>query len=392
MNLQWTLHRPFKFAPYLSLNLPAFANSQLCSARGGDCFYDMSSATSERLDAELPFEVYSIANTPPALGFRVPGIDLPKTEFDAETRKKIELLMAERGFVVFEGQMDLSGDDQVRVSEYFGSRKIHSTHGVHPEAPNRHIFRLSNDESRGIVGVGPQWHNDGSFLDPMFSHVGYYSVHAPSEASGVGGETWFASTHLAYNNLTEEEKTYWSGLCSISSNGGVVHPVVYTHELTGRKHVYLHLGMTGAILDCSKRRKQREEKGDDLDKLGADGLVLLNKAQMLQLFNRYNDLLNDPRVHHKYRYRTGDLVVIDNLSVAHKADGSGHKPIDGHGEDHLRIVHRSTVRGKKPFHPDELLPGVRFIDMEGPNPFNADGVWQPGGLGFRWDESIPMQN
>ena len=43
----------------------------------------------------------------------------------------------------------LSGDQQVRASELFGGKKIHSTHGVHPEAPNRHIFRLSNDGRHG---------------------------------------------------------------------------------------------------------------------------------------------------------------------------------------------------------------------------------------------------
>ena len=67
---------------------------------------------------------------------------------------------------------------------------MHSTHGVHPEAPNRHIFRLANDRSVGILGVGPQWHNDGSFERAVFSHVGYHIVRV---AEGGGG-TIFAST------------------------------------------------------------------------------------------------------------------------------------------------------------------------------------------------------
>ena len=37
---------------------------------------------------------------------------------------------------------------QVLASELFGGQEIHSTHGVHPKAPNKHIFRLSNDQVR----------------------------------------------------------------------------------------------------------------------------------------------------------------------------------------------------------------------------------------------------
>jgi len=29
---------------------------------------------------------------------------------------------------------------------------------------------------------------------------------------------------------------------------------------------------------------------------------------------RYNDLLNDPSIHHKHPYQEGDLVIIDNLA------------------------------------------------------------------------------
>jgi len=50
---------------------------------------------------------------------------------------------------------------------------------------------------------------------------------------------------------------------------------------------------------------------------------------------------------------------------------------------------RSTVRGVSELAPDFGLP--LQLDIAGPSPFGA-GVWQVGGLGFRWDEDIPMQN
>ena len=59
--------------------------------------------------------------------------------------------MAHRGFLVFKGQGVLSPDEQIRASELWGGREIHSTHGVHPATPdgNKHVFRLSNDRRHG---------------------------------------------------------------------------------------------------------------------------------------------------------------------------------------------------------------------------------------------------
>jgi taurine dioxygenase len=300
---------------------------------------------------------------------------------------ELEKLMAERGFAVFRDQENLTREEQVRVSALFGGKEIHSTHGVHPQAPNQHIFRLSNDERFGILGVGPQWHNDGSFLEAPFSHVGYYSVKAPAS----GGETYFASTALPWTQdfgLTAAEKERWSRFASVNSNGGVIHPVVYQHRLTRRTHIYLHLGMTGAVLE--RVRPLSAVGGGDAS---LSDFRLLPPDEMKTLFNRYNALLNDHRVHWKHQYRTGDLVIIDNLAVAHKADPTAHEFDTRQGIDGLRILHRTTVKGLAPFHANHVLPGVGRIPMEyGRHPFNPDGVWKPGGLGFRWDDSIHMQN
>jgi taurine dioxygenase len=52
-------------------------------------------------------------------------------------------------------------------------------------------------------------------------------------------------------------------------------------------------------------------------------------------------------------------------------------------------MHRSTVRGVKDLSPEFGLP--RHLDIDAASPF-GDGVWQGGGVGFRWDEDARMQN
>lgn len=308
-----------------------------------------------------------------SIGAVVQGLDLSTTEPPpAELIEALELEMAHRGFIVFRNEEPLSPDAFLRASCWWGGKELHSTHGVHPATPgqNPHIFRLSNDPNHGIPGVGPQWHNDGSFLPWTFSHSGYHIIR-PAEK---GGGTCFAHQGAAYDALPEDKQAYWSRLASVNSNNGVVHPLVHEHHLTGQKCVWLHLGMTGAVL---------EHVPDE------EGFRLLDAAELTQLCRDYNDLLNagyEQGYAMTYEYQEGDCVFIDNLAVAHRAAPEAHLPADDQG---LRIMHRSTVQGVGPLIPRMGLP--LFLEMNEPNP-SPGSVWHRGGVGFRWDEDIPMRN
>jgi taurine dioxygenase len=235
---------------------------------------------------------------------------------------------------------------------------------------NPHIFRLSNDSRHGIPGVGPLWHNDGSFNDITFSHAGYHIVR-PAER---GGGTDFAHQGAAYDALPASRREVWERLSSVNSASGVVHPAVHEHPLTDRKCLWLHLGMTGAVI---------EKRPDD------GGLRLLGPTELKSLCHEYNELLNaglNDGYSIGYEYRADDCVFIDNLAVAHRAAQQAHLSADKQG---LRIMHRSTVRGLYALKPGHGLP--QYLDIAGPSPF-GEGVWQAGGLGFRWADHIPMQN
>jgi taurine dioxygenase len=132
------------------------------------------------------------------LGIAIYGIDLSaKTPMPQNIVQALEFEMANRGFIVFKNQQDLSVDDFLNASCLWGGKELHSTHGVHPQTPNNnpHIFRVSNDPRHGILGVGPQWHNDGSFNTGTFSHSGYHII----EPAHNGGGTYFAHQAAAYD-------------------------------------------------------------------------------------------------------------------------------------------------------------------------------------------------
>ncbi len=154
----------------------------------------------------------------------------------------------------------------------------------------------------------------------------------------------------------------------------MVHPVVHEHPISGEHCIWLHLGMTGAVI----------EKQPD-----ADAFRLLNETELRQFCHQYNDILNaglEQGYAACYEYQENDCVFIDNLAVAHRAAPEAHLPVEQQG---LRIMHRSTVRGVQ-----DLAPGFGLplqVNIHAPNPF-PEGVWQGGGIGFRWDDGVRYQN
>jgi len=307
------------------------------------------------------------------IGAAVRGIDLAAANPPPdEVVEALEHEMATRGFLVFKRDKALAPEDFLRASAWWGGRELHSTHGVHPATPggNQHLFRLSNDQRHGIPGVGPQWHNDGSFNADTFSHAGYHIVR-PAEH---GGGTHFAHQAAAYAALPEDRQEFWRRLSSVNSASGVVHPAVHEHPISGLPSLWLHLGMTGAVIESAP---------------DGSGFRLLNADELKYLCHEYNELLNAGLKNGyaiAYEYEAHDCIFIDNLAVAHRASPEAHLPAEQQG---LRIMHRSTVRGVGAFQPRFGLP--QYLNIRGPSPL-GDGVWQAGGIGFRWDDGIPMQN
>merc|ERR1740123_1458441 len=273
------------------------------------------------------------------LGAKVLGLDLRSDEPPPVVLEALEAEMAARGFLVFAEQGVLSGEEQCRASKFWGVRQMHSTHGVHPQAPNRHVFRLSNDPDVGILGVGPQWHNDGSFEVAVFSHVCYHIIRVPEN----GGDTCFAHQGAAYDALPKEKQAFWSRLVSINATSGVLHPLVHDHPISERRSVYLHLGMTGGVLEKLE---------------GDNSFRLLGEQELTILFREYNDLLNNGHPGKgdyaiSYKYQEGDCIFIDNLAVAHKASPQAHGDPWKQG---LRILHRTTTKALQDFLPGFGLP------------------------------------
>jgi len=165
---------------------------------------------------------------------------------------------------------------------------------------------------------------------------------------------------LAHDALSTAVQRRLRKCVSVNSNGGAVHPIAYPHPISGRMSLYLHLGMTGAVIE---KVSQDGDNGDGGGEGGQDedptsavpengapslsrkiaeadsrfgdgttpadlpagrgsrfaGFRAWREAEMDPFFCAFSDLLDSPEVSYSHNWEEGDVIIIDNLAVAHRA-------------------------------------------------------------------------
>ena len=188
----------------------------------------------------------------------------------------------------------------------------------------------------GFEDAGRYWHSDISYnAEPALGTM-LYAVEIPPQ----GGDTLFADMAAAYEALSDKVKQQIDGRFAYHSytvnykanetNAGsrpnltdvqlatlenVLHPIVRTHEDTGRKALYVNQGFTYRIDGMS------ETKSD---------------ALLKKLFAH----TTEERFIYRHKWRPHDLLCWDNRSVMHHATLYDSK--------YTRHMHRTTIRGLKP--------------------------------------------
>jgi len=336
-----------------------------------------------------------------SLGAIVRGLDLYAQPSSSQI-VELEREAAHRGFLVFPN-VSLSAEAFHKFSGFFGP--VIGRHTVHPAARHEDVLLLSNVEQHGIRGVGPQWHNDGSFERRVFSHVAFHALRMPA----TGGGTEFSDLAAAYESLPARRKEEWARLSSVNAYSGSLHPIVHVHPISKKPVLFLHLAQTGAIVrrtsSSAAAACEAPEAWARLEAM-APGVgptqgchEALSDSELREFMGGLDALLSRREHRTVYTYSaaagdmsavtgTGDMVLVDNLAVAHRATPQAHSPEAG-----LRILQRTTM-GARVLDPPPSSGLPPFAYIWGRNPL-ARGVWKPSdnlGVGFRWNVSLPMRN
>ena len=96
-----------------------------------------------------------------------------------------------------------------------------------------------------------------------------------------------------------------------------------------------------------------------------------------------------PECEYAHQWEEGDLIVSNNLTVAHRTGAGAHASTDEVG---LRVLHRVTVMGRHDLSPSPFRPYADWLDTpadeeEGrrqfSNPFGR-GAWDDSYSGINW--------
>lgn len=272
----------------------------------------------------------------PNIGCRVEGIDIAAPMSEA-VFGRLRRAVAEHTVLVLPGQ-EVTPEQHIAFSRRFGRLEEHVLSDFcldgHPE-----IFVVSNivENGRhvGAYGGSKRYHSDLSYMEEPSMGSLFYCLECP----GDSGQTAFVSMAAVYDALPEETRTRLLGLNGVhdyvwnyeranlhrpplseeqkANTPPVVHPAVTTHPETGRKSLF--------VSDVFTRTFEGEDEAESRD-----------------LITELMEFAEDPAFAYVHDWTPGDLLIWDNRSSVHKA-----LPFDE--ENARRRMHRTTVRGDRPY-------------------------------------------
>jgi taurine dioxygenase len=276
-----------------------------------------------------------VSPEPSGFGAQITGVDLTRPVPDS-VLAEVKAAWARHGVVAFPDQ-DLSLEAQEAFTQQMGG--FGQDPYVKPMAGHPNVLELRREPDEKATNFGAGWHSDWSFQEaPPAATILHSKVVPP-----VGGDTLFVDACRAYEALSpvmqtmlaplkavhsarqsygtkgvfskDTEKRTMQIIVSADADGSLTHPLVRTHPVTGRKALFVSPVYT----------------------VGIDGMTPQEAKAILGFL--FAHLTQDEFIYrHKWRERM--LLMWDNRCTMHFAEGG----YDGH----LRLMHRTTVKGEAP--------------------------------------------
>ena len=287
----------------------------------------MSNAAQVIPQPGIELDIHPVAGR---IGAEIRGVTLSGT-LDAATVGAIQAALVKHKVIFFRGQGQLDDAGQEAFAQLLGEPVAHPT--VPVEEGTRYLLELDGAQGRRANS----WHTDVTFVEAYPKASILRNVEAPE----AGGDTVWANTATAYDDLTPELKALADSLWAVHSNeydyAGIrpnadparleeyrkvftstlyetEHPVVRVHPVSGERTLLL-----GHFV---KRLK---------------GLSQHDSAHLFAVLQSHVTRLENTV---RWRWQPGDVAIWDNRATQHYAvDDYGTQP---------RIVRRVTLAGEVP--------------------------------------------
>lgn len=276
----------------------------------------------------------SIKELRPGFVAEISGVDLANTN-ERELQAVVEAFH-HHGSIVLRDQ-NLNPEQFRQFSRAFGELEGHTLQDFTlPDFPEIYVLsnRIENGRPVGAHNDGVNWHTDYAYKEEPVMCTMLYSISVPDEE----GDTLLADQCAAYDALPDDRKAFLDTLFMqhsyewlmanrktgqkhveqsvLDENPDVVHPLIRTHPVTGRKALWV----SG----------------------GTRGFVGMDQAESFRLIDELVDYVTEDRFLYRHKWRKGDVLVWDNRCTLHRGTFFDD-------QRYIREMHRMWVKGDKPF-------------------------------------------
>ncbi|MGW1763728.1 TauD/TfdA dioxygenase family protein [Streptomyces sp. NPDC002073] len=274
-----------------------------------------------------------VTRTGGRIGALIEGVVLGP-DLDESVVAAVRAALLRHKVVFFRDQHHLDEDGHEGFARLLGEPVAHPTV---PSADGR--YALGIDSEHG--GRANQWHTDVTFVPayPAFSILRAVTI------PPYGGDTLWANTVAAYENLPEPLRVLAASLRAVHSNEydyAALRPDALPEALAQYREVFT----STAFLTEHPVVRVHPETGEHALLLGnfvqrVKGLTGRDSRAVVDLLQSHIEL---PENTVRWQWRAGDVAIWDNRATQHYGvDDSG---------DHQRTLRRVTVDGDVPVGPD----------------------------------------
>jgi alpha-ketoglutarate-dependent taurine dioxygenase len=255
---------------------------------------------------------------------------------DDQTIAAVREALEDRGVLVFP-RMNLTDAEQLSFTDRLGTRLNYNRKAPGTGAGDEEdIYAITLDKK---VNTQPEyvlgtffWHIDGVTIDQPLPKA---TLLTARKLSPTGGQTEFASTYAAYENLPETEKQALEGVKVVHRMEAAMRPVF---EQIPEEDLARWRGMSAVmthplVWTHSSGRKSLVVGSH------ADSVVGRPIPHGRSLLVRLQEWAAQPAFSYRHEWQQGDLVIWDNCGCMHRV-----VPYD---ENSGRRMHRTTIMGEE---------------------------------------------
>jgi alpha-ketoglutarate-dependent taurine dioxygenase len=252
---------------------------------------------------------------------------------DDEVVAAIREELEKRGVLVFP-QLRLTDAEQLAFTDKFGERVNFTRRVPGSDATAEDVYKITLDEEENfepeyVLGTW-FWHMDGVTIDQPLPK---YTMLSARKLSPTGGQTEFASTFAAYDELPEAEKAAIAQLKVIHRLEASMRPVFKDlDDAQLAKYRGMATEMVHPIVWTQPDGRKSLVLGTHADEVIGQSLPAGRS-----LIARLIEWAGQPDFSYRHEWQLGDFVIWNNCGVMHRV-----VPYDANCG---RTMHRTTIMG-----------------------------------------------